>query len=344
MKSSRLLCLPLVVLLVFNFVYAQSTTDAEKEKARREQEKQQEVEKKAVAMLGEIAAEAETLKLSVNRISIFSQIGVLLWKYDEKQARILINTAAREIIDAQNADDEPIEAWQLQETRRQLAQSLAPHDAEFALQIFRQTRAADVAALMQSPKSLTPNGNDYSRVQNEINTEQALINEIARQDPKRAVKLAREILEKGVSYALLDLIERIREKESEEAARLADEALRKFQDTDFATQHNERNLAVNFVTRFAPKPEASGAEKSKFVVNESSLRSLAEKIAIFFCATRRSITTITRLPDSSPSSKSFRRRAPINCASAKAKSNRNRNAPILMKSSTGSTKTLTRTP
>lgn len=286
MKSSRLVCLPLVILLVFNSVFAQSVTEAEKEKARREQEKQQEVEKKAVTMLGEIAAEADTLKLPVNRISIFSSVGVLFWKYDEKQARSLVGTAAQEIVNAQNNEEEQGDAyqfnWQMQETRRQLAQSLAPHDAEFALQIYRQTRAADIAALMQSPKNLFPTSNDYSRVQNEINTEQMLINEIAKQDPKRAIKLAREMLEKGVSYALLELIERIRDKEPEEAARLADESLRKFQDMDFSVQHNERNLAINFVSRLSQKPENGDAAKSKFVVNESSLRSLAEKIAVFF--------------------------------------------------------------
>lgn len=286
MKSSRPLCLPLIVLLVFNSIFAQSVIDDEKEKVRREQEKQQEVEKKAVAMLGEIAAEAGALKLPINRISVFSSTGVLCWKYDEKQARSLINTAVQEIIDVQDADDEQYDIaqfnWQIQEVRRQMVQSLAVHDAEFALRIYRQTRASDIAALMQSPKNLMPNGNDYGRVQNEIQTEQMLVNEIAKQDPKRAVKLAREILEKGISYQLLELIERLREKEPEEAARLADEALRKLQDMDFAVNQNERNLAVNFVTRLSQKAENEGAGKSKFVVNESSLRALAEKIAVFF--------------------------------------------------------------
>lgn len=285
MKSSRLLCLPLVMLLVFNSVYAQSVTDAEKEKARREQEKQQEVEKKAVALLGEIAAEADALKLPSNRISVFSSIGVLFWKYDEKQARSIISAAAQEIVNMLNAEENEGDNqlnWQIQESRRNLVQPLAPHDAEFALRIFRQTRSAEIAALMQSPKNVMPNGNDYNRVQNEIQTEQMLINEIARQDPKRAVKLAREILEKGVSYQLLELIERLREKEPEEASQLADEALRKLQDANLSVSYNERNLAINFVTRLAQKPENGGAEKSKFVVSESSLRSLAEKIAVFF--------------------------------------------------------------
>jgi hypothetical protein len=287
MKSFRFLCLPLILLLVFNSIFAQTAvTDAEKEKARLEREKLQEVEKKSVAMLGEVAAEAGSLKLVVNRISVFAAVGVLFWKYDEKQARNLINTAAQEIINAQNDDDEENDnsqfVWQIQESRRQLVQSLAQYDAEFALQIFRQTRAPEIAALMQSPKNILPNGNDYSRVQNEINTEQMLANEIARQDPKRAVKLAREILEKGVSYALIDLIDCIKDKEPEEAARLADEILRKLQDLDFSKSYNERNLAINFLSRLSQKDEAGGAEKSKFVVSESALRALAEKIAAFF--------------------------------------------------------------
>lgn len=289
MKLSRFLCLSLAALLAFNSVFAQnSQTAAEKEKARREQEKQEEIEKKSVVMLGEIAAAADTLKIPVNRISIFSSVGVQLWKYDEKQARNIVNTAAQEIVNLQNTEDEEQQsdnyqfAWQIQEARRQLVQTLAVHDAEFALQIYRQTRSAEVAALMQSPKNIFPNGNDYSRVQNELATEQQLINEIARQDPKRAVKLARELLEKGVSYALLDLIDRIREKDPEEASRLADDILRKFQDIDFSVNHNERNLAVNIISRFMQPDENTGGEKSKFVVNESSLRSLADKVAVFF--------------------------------------------------------------
>jgi hypothetical protein len=293
MQPYRFFCLPLILLFVFNTIFAQTAPNpagdaAEKEKARLEQEKRQEVEKKAVAMLGEIAVAADTLKLTVNRVSVFSSLGVSLWKYDEKQARNLVNIAAQEIINAQNAEDEEQQgdayqlAWQILESRRQLVQSLAAHDADFALQIFRRTRAPEIAALMQSPKNVVANGSDYNRLQNEINTEQALINEIARQDPKRAVKLAREILEKGVSYALLDLIERIREKEPEEAARLADEVLRKFQDMDFSVQHNERNLAVNFISRLSQMKESGGAEKSKFVVSENNLRALAEKIAVFF--------------------------------------------------------------
>ena len=297
MKSFRFLCLPLILLFVSNLAIAQivspATADAEKEKARlAEQENQREIEKKTVALLGEIAAEADSLKLGVNRISVFASVGVLFWTYDEKRARHLVNVTAQEIVNAQNAEEEQGDAyqsdWQIQESRRQLVQALAPHDAEFALEIFRRTRAPEIAALLHSPKNILPNGTDYSRLQNEINTEQGLANEIARQDPKRAVRLARELMEKGISYALLELIDRLGEKEPEEAARLAEEALRKFQDMDFSVSYNERNLAVNFLTRLAQKNEASsrgsgaGAEKSKFVVSETSLRALAEKLAVFF--------------------------------------------------------------
>lgn len=141
MKSFRFLCLPPLVILLFVFssTFAQSVSQpqpqsaAEKEKARLEKEKQrQEVEKKAVAMLGEIAAEADSLKLVANRVSVFSTVGVLFWKYDEKQARNLVNTAAQEIVRAQSADEDESQGdiyqfdWQIQEARRQLVQALAP--------------------------------------------------------------------------------------------------------------------------------------------------------------------------------------------------------------------------
>ena len=312
-SASRFLCL-LTIFLVLNttFTFAQTqetslpmsaaTAEAEKEKARREEEKRRELEKKAVALLGEIADAADGLKLSVNRVSVYGTIGALLWKSDEKRARNVINGAAQEIINAQNAaHDEADDSgsgssngyqtteWEMQEARRQLVQALAPLDAEFALEIYRRTRSAEMAALMQSPKSLFPNGSDYNRVQNEINTEHALANEIARQDPKRAVRLAREILEKGLSYQLLDLIDRLKSKEPEEASSLADEAIRKLQGADFSTGYNDRNLALNFLTRLSQKPSADGgvatraaAEKSKFAVDEGGLRALADKLINFF--------------------------------------------------------------
>jgi hypothetical protein len=307
LSTSRFLCLLTIFLVLdttFTLAQTQETqppsaaaaAEAEREKARREEEKRRELEKKAIALLSEIAEAADGLKLSVNRVSVYGTVGALLWKFDEKRARNVINGAAQEIINAQNAASDEAEdsgggngyqtpEWEMQEARRQLAHALAPLDAEFALEIYRRTRSAEMSALMQSPKSLFPNGSDYNRVLNEINTEHALANEIARQDPKRAVRLAREILDKGLSYQLLELIDRLKNKEPEEASSLADEAVRKLQTADFSASYNDRNLAINFLTRLLPKPPAdgdSGKEKSKFVVDESGLRSLADKLINFF--------------------------------------------------------------
>lgn len=305
MKPFHFLCLLLIIAVVstFNQTFAQNSSSSsptlteaekEKEKNRREQERLREVEGKTVAMLLEIAADTDTLRLPVNRITVFSKTGVLLWKYDEKQARNMINDAAQEIINAQNASEEtenydssPTD-WEIQEARRQLVQTLAPQDAEFALQIFRQTRSAEIAALMQAGgtngKNIFPNGNDYNRAQTEINTEQWLLNELARQDPKRALRLARELLEKGVSYSLFDLIEKVKEKEPEEASKLADDVLQQLREADFSVRQNERNLAVNFISRILQWQENNnaGGGKSKFSANESLLRALAEKLTSFW--------------------------------------------------------------
>jgi hypothetical protein len=61
----------------------------EKEKAQKEDERRQELERKTLAMLDEIAAQALSLKLPENRSLVLANAADLLWTHDEKRARSL---------------------------------------------------------------------------------------------------------------------------------------------------------------------------------------------------------------------------------------------------------------
>jgi hypothetical protein len=69
----------LVSLLFCNFTFAQER-----------KVKPADVQKQAIELLGKTAKDADSLKLPLNRLSVLSVVSLLLWKHDEKQARVVI--------------------------------------------------------------------------------------------------------------------------------------------------------------------------------------------------------------------------------------------------------------
>ena len=95
-SDSPVLWLLAIVLVVSNIIpqttrAQESTTnsaatDSQKDKETRQR---QELEKKALALLNEIASSAWSLKLPENRVFVMANAADLLWSFDEKRARTL---------------------------------------------------------------------------------------------------------------------------------------------------------------------------------------------------------------------------------------------------------------
>ena len=103
MYLRRLFYSLVTVVLVSGFIFAQdSPTDSQTEKDKAQAEK----EKKAVALIEDIAGQISFLKNPDNRALTLASIADLLWKRDEKRARQLFRQSADEIVAGNNAPAE----------------------------------------------------------------------------------------------------------------------------------------------------------------------------------------------------------------------------------------------
>ncbi|MEP6923188.1 MAG: hypothetical protein ABI954_01875 [Pyrinomonadaceae bacterium] len=287
MKSISILHV-FVCLLISTAAFGQTaetspaTIDAEKA--------QQEIEKKALLLLDETISDAESLKLPENRIYVFYSAAVLLWPRDEKRARQLFRRAANELtavnIQSEESEDELPEGFlTLKVIRNQFLMWVGNHDTELAIEFVRQTRPSLLNQMMNLPAANTPlYRNLYPQIQTEIALEKQFAVLMIRQNPRRALEIARANLSKGASSTDLNLINQLKTTDVEAASQFANEVLQKIVSSDFSgdDNYNIRNLAESFLAEFSPSnsvtTDSSGKPK-QLPINQVALRRLAEKYA-----------------------------------------------------------------
>lgn len=272
-----------------------ATVDPEKEKAKKEQDE------RIVQILDQVVSEAALLRLPQNRAVVLIMAGDLYWKFDEKRARDLFRSGASEIV-AHNADVER-ERRDATETmmgffdgsdqRNQLLPLIAAHDAEFALELLIQTRPAAVAEAMlragtpdRSSSGMFNFNPDDQRVRGELEMEQRFAVLAADSNPDRAIKMIRDSLSRGVSYNVLQLLQKLHRKDEKKAAELAGEVVRKLVETDLSRRNDIMNVAINFLqvmSRGAGTAMPNADAKAKaFSFTDAQSKDLANKMVATF--------------------------------------------------------------
>ena len=278
-----------------------ATPDAEKEK------KQKEIDEKVVQMLHQAIGDAPTLRLPQNRAIVYAMAGDLYWKYDEKRSRDLFRSAANEIL-ALNAESEKekresadafFEFPDFNDTRSQVLPLVAKNDADLALELLIQTRSSALAEaiLKASAPDAKAEGGMFSynpdklRVSQEIALEQRFALLAADENPDKAIKLIKESLAKGVSYSVLQLLQKLNKKDEKKATELASEVIRKLIDTDLAKKSDEMQVAIGFL-QFATRTDAApnpNAKEKPFKFTEIQAKDLATKLANTFLQPANSV-------------------------------------------------------
>lgn len=288
----------LVAMLDSTFVAAQVS---DREKAEKEREQRRELEKKTLSLLDDVTSEAWGLKLSRNRSFIQATAADLLWTRNETRARSLywealnslglnanVETNEKEPLkDAQakvsSAKNQTADAaksqrqyFETRAARGDLLRSVARHDAQLALDMLRATR--QTSPVQGDPLHQSPD---------ESNLEQEIANEAAEHDPKKALQIAREVLAKGLTPELLQLVQRLNQKNREIATEFAGDIINKVQTANFATDLNARWIAGDLllISR-APKTSAENDKSRRFVwhhlnLSDDQKRKLVELLTDF---------------------------------------------------------------
>ncbi|MET0649593.1 MAG: hypothetical protein ABW208_23525 [Pyrinomonadaceae bacterium] len=255
---------------------AKQESEEEKAKARKE------LERKALALLDETLEGAQVLKLAENRAALRVQAGDLLWPRDEKRARSLFRDAAADLATVKTGDANRGDRhyWMATQLRSQLLYTIASRDAQLALELLRESRpAVEEGAAAADPDM-------------ELRMEQSLTALAAESDPKTALRLAEESLNKGVTYGVLSALERLRHKDAEAATKLAGKVVEKLRGETLVGGHEQWAVALSLLRIvLLPQsgeqfyfgmgaPPAPAPEKPKpLVMEDSDLRELADLVA-----------------------------------------------------------------
>jgi hypothetical protein len=168
---------------------------------------------KGLALLADLIDSLPELRLPQTRIRVKLQSAALLRSFDEKKSPNLLTealTEAKDYLATLKQDDETYDdavQW-MQQLRYEAVQTLAAHDPEAALSLFRSTRR---------PVEETNRGDQQQERQFEL----SLASQIAARNPRRAFDLAQESLKAGYSPTLATTLRSLRQTDRELASTLS---------------------------------------------------------------------------------------------------------------------------
>lgn len=269
-------------LLLLSTAAAAQVPQTDKESKEEKERARQELERKALALLDETLQGAQALKLTENRAAVLAQGADLIWTRDEKRARSLFREAVADIAAEQAADANRRDRsfWLLTQLRAHVLQTIAARDPQFALELLRDSRA--------------PADNDSGQTPadggGELRLEQSIAAQAAENDPKLALRMAEESLSKGATFNVLGVLERLRQKDSDAATKLASDIVGRLR-TDGINAGGESSYVAASLLRsvlmpneganyLGDQPPPRSAEKPKpLVMEDGDVRDLADLVA-----------------------------------------------------------------
>ena len=240
MKNS----LPLLLFALLLHAQASAQTPADAKAAAAEAE----LGRKALALVEEALAEAQSLKLAENRVRAQTTAARLLWPRDPKAARAAFKAAADGIAEMNAAVD--VEDPQLYavaqavgQLRYELVNAAAPFDAGLALDFLRATRPTYTEALAAA---------GYGMSWPEQSIEMSVVSNLTAQEPQRAFELAEASLGRGVTSSLLNVVQQLRSKEPALASKLAAAIVRRLTPEEMRSQHEAASVAQQLIALTRP--------------------------------------------------------------------------------------------
>jgi hypothetical protein len=215
--------------------------------------KNQEVLKaRGLALLAEVADSFSQIRQPQTRVRAQLQAAQLLWPTDEKlAAKIAADAMAgvKEYVASIDTVDQDYQNYYqtyelAMQLRLEVVQTLVSHDPEATLAFVRATNT------LTSPQAGQEN---YGQSDREMQLELSLANQIAAKDPKLAVQIAEDMLKRGYSVNLLEIINRLRAREPELAAKLAQQIATKLQ-SEKLLKNQEASYLAMMLLREAPAP------------------------------------------------------------------------------------------
>ena len=229
--------------------------ELEKQKAERE--------KNAYRLLEQVIDEAQSLRLTENRIRVQINGADMLWSQNQGRARSLFQMAAEGVaelgraqvaaVERRGARPEP-QNFRSYQLRQELVLAAARHDAALAYQLLAATKPAT------STSPVADQRGPRAQITSEENLEQALLARIASLDPKLAAQNAEQMMDKGqFPRSLSEVINQLYRQDEAAAQKLAEKTVKRLQAANLLT-NNEAGALVQTLLAPGPRPASSNSD------------------------------------------------------------------------------------
>ena len=244
-----------------------SAEEIEKQKAERE--------KNAYRLLDQIVDEAQSLRLTENRVRIQITAADMLWDQNQGRARSLFASAAEGIAEvgrtqATNTNRRQVmpdgtnfavfqggpQNMRTYQLRQELVLTAARHDAALAYQMLAATKSP--TNTQPTPEARGPR----PQLTSDESLEQTLLGRIAALDPKLAAQNAEQLMDKGqFPMTIPDVINQLYKQDADAAEKLGDKTVKKIQAANILTRSETGGL-VQALLRAGPRPASDGKDAS----------------------------------------------------------------------------------
>ena len=231
--------------------------------------KNQEVVKaKGLALLADIDELISQIKSPHTRIRAQMQAAQILWDSDEKRASKYLSDAMLGVKEflatiepgSQQSLQQYSVIWQL---RQEIAQMLSGRDPDAALSFLNATVPAT-----------DPAGNRIEQVSQDSELELSIANQVMKNDPKRALQIARRNLKTGYSMHLISTLSQLQRQNPEGATELANEIVNKLTNEKLLKNPEALSLAMNLL-KFSPPPQ-DNSQAATQILTDSRQRLLPD--------------------------------------------------------------------
>ena len=199
---------------------------------------------KGVALLADIEEMIPQIKSTQGRMKAQLQAAQLLWDIDQKRSLSLFAAAAtsmKEYIESIHPDDLHLHQHNIGQLRMEIIQALASRDPEAALNFLHATSQTISSAFERR---------EHFRQESAL--ELAIADQIMRNDPKRALQMARQNLKQGYSSNIMNTLSQLRQQDPELGAELANEILTKVINEKLLSNSDAANVAATLVRYVNP--------------------------------------------------------------------------------------------
>ena len=208
---------------------------------------------KGIALLAEIEAIIPQIKSAQTRIKAQLVAAQLLWDTDEKRASKLFVSATtdyKEFLASTDAEEVSLHGSTITQLRNEIIQSLATRDPDLALNFLHATSQM-VSSAFTKP--------EHSR--QEAALELSIADQIARNNPKRTLQMARQSLKQGYPSNLMNTLYELRRKDPQLGSDLANDIAAKLLNEKLIKNAEAAFIAANLL-RFIPELSAQSTNDS----------------------------------------------------------------------------------